>query len=49
MGRSRWLPTAGAGVLLLGLAVSVAGVAAPSRAAGRGYSISRCGAPRRMA
>lgn len=46
MRRSRWLSGATAGLLLLTLAVSNAGVAAPSRAAGRGYSISRCGAPR---
>jgi len=43
---SRWLSTAAAGALLLGLAGSAAGAAAPSRAAGRGYAISRCGAPR---
>jgi peptidoglycan/xylan/chitin deacetylase (PgdA/CDA1 family) len=46
MRRSRWLSTAAAGALLLGLAGSAAGAAAPSRAAGRGYTISRCGAPR---
>jgi peptidoglycan-N-acetylglucosamine deacetylase len=46
MRRLRWLPTAAAGFLVIGLAVSTAGVAAPSRTAGRGYSISRCGAPR---
>jgi hypothetical protein len=46
MRRLRWVPKAAAGVLVIGLAVSTAGVAAPSRTAGRGYSISRCGAPR---
>lgn len=45
MRRSRWLSTAAAGALLLGLAGSAAGAAAPSRSAGRRYTISRCGAP----